>query len=47
MMLQQLKPDKEFNEEVFETTFNALDKDHSGTVSLEELTSDFIQKAKD
>ena len=46
-MLKNLKPGETFDEEVFKKTFMSLDKNNDGTVSLEELTEDFIKKAKE
>ena len=45
-MLKQLKPGQAFDEDTFETTFAQLDKNGDGSVSLQELTADFIEKAK-
>ena len=46
-MLKNLKPGQEFDENVFQTTFKALDKNNDGSVSLEELTEDFVSKARE
>ena len=45
-MLKQTSPTTEFVESVFEEIFVQLDKKHTGTVSLEDLTEFYAQQAR-
>lgn len=46
-MWKAIQPDQAFDEAAFEASFAQMDKNGDGTVSLEELTADFLQKARE
>ena len=45
-MLEQVKPDAEFDLEASKENFRNMDKNHDGTVSKQELFQSLVDKAK-
>ena len=45
-MLERVKPDGNFDEEKFQETFRAMDKNNDGSVSKQELFESLLNKAR-